>query len=207
MMSEEKVQRLIFEILLILKEKERESPVGARAIAKELGKKGFKIGERAVRYHLRILDERGFTKKIGSLEGRILTEEGKQEIKHAFGKRVGFVIGKIEELIYRMTYNLESGRSTIIINVSLLDARDLKKTLTIMRKVIDAGYAPSPFVSIAHEGEDIAEIRVPKGKVGIATVCSVTIDGLLAKAGILFRRNLVVCWRLKNGSRKDLLML
>ncbi len=52
MMSGEKVQRLVFEILGILKEKEDEGPVGARVIAKELGKRGFKIGERAVRYHL-----------------------------------------------------------------------------------------------------------------------------------------------------------
>lgn len=185
MMSEEKVQRLVFEILGILKEKEDEGPVGARVIAKELGKRGFKIGERAVRYHLRLLDEKGFTEKAGSLEGRILTEEGKEEIKHALvGKRVGFVIGKIEELIYKMSYDLKTGKGTIIVNVSLLDARELKKALAVMKKVIDAGYAPSPFIKIAREGEKIAEVRVPNGKVGIATVCSVTIDGLLAKAGI-----------------------
>lgn len=185
MMSEEKVQRLVFEILGILKEKEDEGPVGARVIAKELGKRGFKIGERAVRYHLRLLDEKGFTEKAGSLEGRILTEEGKEEIKHALvGKRVGFVIGKIEELIYKMSYDIKTGKGTIIVNVSLLDARELKKALAVMKKVIDAGYAPSPLIKIAREGEKIAEVRVPNGKVGIATVCSVTIDGLLAKAGI-----------------------
>lgn len=183
MINEEKVQRLIIEILKILEE--REGPAGARAIAKELSKRGLEIGERAVRYHLRILDEKGFTKKIGRLEGRILTKKGKQEIKYALvGKRVGFVIGKIEELIYRMSYNLESGKGTIVVNVSLLDADSLEKALTIMKKVIDAGYAPSPLIKIAHEGENIAETKVPKGKVGIATVCSVTIDGILAKAGI-----------------------
>lgn len=184
-MSEEKVQRLVFEILGILKEKEDEGPVGARVIAKELSKRGFKIGERAVRYHLKLLDEKGFTEKAGSLEGRILTGEGKEEIKHALvGKRVGFVIGKIEELIYKMSYDLKTGKGTIIVNVSLLDARELKKALAVMKKVIDAGYAPSPLIKIAREGEKIAEVRVPNRKVGIATVCSVTIDGLLAKAGI-----------------------
>jgi len=80
MMNEERVQRLVIEILKILEEKEHEGPVGARAIAKELSKRGLEIGERAVRYHLRILDEKGFTKKIGLLEGRTLAEKGKQEI-------------------------------------------------------------------------------------------------------------------------------
>ncbi len=185
MISEEKVQRLVFEILRILKEKEHDGPVGARTIARELGKRGFKIGERTVRYHLRLLDAKGFTKKIGSLEGRLLTEEGKEEIKHTLvGKRVGFVIGKIEELIYRMSYNLKSERGTIIVNISLLDARELKKALAIMKKVIGAGYASSPLIKVAHEGENIAEVSVPKGKIGIATMCSITIDGLLTKAGV-----------------------
>jgi repressor of nif and glnA expression len=185
MMSEEKVQRLVFEVLEILKEKEQEGPVGARIIARELSKRGFKIGERAVRYHLKILDEKGFTKKSGPLGGRILTKEGKGEMKHALvGKRVGFVIGKIEELVYRMTYDLKTGKGTMIVNVSLMDARKLKKALPLMKKVVDKGYAASPLVKIAQGGEDIGGIEVPKGKVGVATVCSITIDGLLAKAGI-----------------------
>jgi hypothetical protein len=185
MMSEERVQRLVFGILGILKEKEHEGAVGARVIAKELGKRGFKIGERAVRYHLRLLDGKGFTKKPGSLEGRILTGAGKQEIKRTLvGKRVGFVIGKIEELIYKMSYDLKTGKGTVIVNVSILDAKELKKTLTVMKKVMDAGYASSPLIKIAREGKNIAEVRVPNGKVGIATVCSITIDGMLGKAGV-----------------------
>jgi len=185
MINEEKVQRLVFEILEVLKEKEREGPVGARVIARALDKRGFKIGERGVRHHLRILDERGFTKKSGPLEGRTLTEKGKEETRHALvGKRVGFVVGKIEELIYKMTYNIKTRTGTVIVNISLLDAKEVKKALPVIKKVIDAEYAPSPFVKIAGEGERIAGTAVPRGKVGIAMVCSVTIDGLLAKAGI-----------------------
>ncbi len=185
MISEEKVQRLVFEILGVLKEREREGPVGARVIARELGKRGFRIGERAVRYHLRFLDEKGLTEKSGALDGRVLTEKGAEEIRHALvGKRVGFVVGKIEELIYKMTYDIKTGKGSVIVNVSLLDAKELEKALTVMKKVITAGYAPSPFVKIAGEGENIAGTAVPDKKVGIATVCSVTIDGLLAKAGI-----------------------
>lgn len=185
MVNEEKVQRLVFEILGILKERGRDGPVGARVMAQALEKRGFKIGERGVRHHLKILDERGFTKKSGPLEGRTITEKGEEEIKRALvGKRVGFVVGKIEELIYRMTYDVRTRTGTVIVNVSLLDAKDIKKTLPIMKKVIDAGYAPSPFVKIAEEGELLAGTVVPKGKVGVATLSSITIDGLLAKAGI-----------------------
>ncbi|MEW6593077.1 MAG: NrpR regulatory domain-containing protein [Candidatus Hadarchaeota archaeon] len=185
MINEEKVQRLVFEILGILKEREQSGPVGARMIAKALDKRGFKIGERGVRHHLRILDERGLTKKSGPLEGRTLTEKGEEEIKRALvGKRVGFVVGKIEELIYKMTYDVKTRAGTVIVNISLLDESELKKALPVMKKVIDAEYAPSPFVKIVGGGKIIAGIAVPRGKVGIAMVCSVTIDGILAKAGI-----------------------
>ncbi|MEW6222188.1 MAG: NrpR regulatory domain-containing protein [Candidatus Hadarchaeota archaeon] len=185
MINEDKVQRLVFEILEVLKEKGKERPIGARVISKVLDKRGFKIGERGVRHHLRILDDQGFTKKSGPLEGRVLTKKGEEEIKRALvGKRVGFGVGKIEELIYKMTYDVKTRTGTVIVNISYLDAKDVKKALPVAKKVIDAGYAPSPFIKIAEGGERIAGTVVPRGKIGIAMMCSVTIDGLLAKAGI-----------------------
>ncbi len=40
----------------------------------------------------------------------------------------------------------------------------------------------SPYVRILEENDP--EFRVPEGKVGIATVCSITIDGILVRNGI-----------------------
>ena len=54
--------------------------LGAKVISQELEKRGYSLGERAVRYHMHILDEKGFTEKIG-YKGRQITEKGIEELK------------------------------------------------------------------------------------------------------------------------------
>jgi len=51
--------------------------VGSREIAKQLKAHGVDLTERTVRYHLKILDERGYTKVFGK-EGRRITEKGRR---------------------------------------------------------------------------------------------------------------------------------
>ena len=46
----------IIEILRILNNQNK--PTGSKLIAEELKNKGFNLGERAVRYHMQILDEK-----------------------------------------------------------------------------------------------------------------------------------------------------
>ena len=57
--------------------------LGSRKLSKELKLRGIEITERTVRYHLRILDEKGFTRVFGK-EGRMITRKGREEISHAF---------------------------------------------------------------------------------------------------------------------------
>lgn len=185
MRDKEKVDRLIYEILAVLKENKQNGPMGARLISQELSDRGFEIGERAVRYHLKHLDDSGLTEKPGSLKGRIITKEGEEELKaDLVGERVGFVIGRIEELIYQMDYDLQSGEGKVIVNMSLLDEEKEMEALDIMSKVMERKLAPSSLVKIFRENETIGNFQVPKGKIGIATICSITIDGLLQKSGI-----------------------
>jgi len=53
-----------------------------------------------------------------------------------------------------------------------------------MRDTFEAGICVSQFVAIASEGEKIGDVTIPAGKVGLATVCSVAINGVLLKHGI-----------------------
>jgi len=185
MKSKEKVNRLIYEILSVLRDNKQNGAMGATVISKELEKKGFEIGERAVRYHLKHLDDKGLTKKISPRKGRIITEKGEEELKmELVGERVGFVLGKIKELIYKMDYSLENENGTIIINMSIVNTEDIDSSLKVMNEVIKRGWAPSPLIKILEEEEVIGNLQIPKGKIGIATVCSVTIDGLLENEGI-----------------------
>lgn len=185
MRSKERVDRLIYEILSVLSENKQNGAMGATTISRELEREGFEIGDRAVRYHLKHLDDRGLTKKLGPRKGRVITEKGEKELEtELVGERVGFVLGRIKELIYEMSYDLQSGSGTIITNVSLFDEEDIDTALEIMNDVIGGGWAPSPLIKLAEEGDDIGEIHVPKGKIGAATLCSVTIDGILENEGV-----------------------
>ena len=68
----------MIEILRILNE--QENPTGSKLIADELKSKGFNLGERAVRYHMQILDQKGFTERKG-YAGRVITPLGREKLQ------------------------------------------------------------------------------------------------------------------------------
>ena len=174
------IERKLIEIMRVINENDK--PIGARAIADELNDRGYDIGERAVRYHLRILDERGFTRKHG-YAGRTLTELGESEMSDALiGDRFGFVISQIEEMAFRTTINPKTGDGVVPVNISYFAKEDLETVIDVISYIAHSGYMISSKVRIFEEDEDL--IILPPGKVGIATVCSVTFDGLLLKSGI-----------------------
>jgi HTH-type transcriptional regulator, global nitrogen regulator NrpRI len=176
------VQRKLNEILRILHE--NQEPIGARLIADKMNERGYPIGERGVRYHLRILDERGLTKRQG-YDGRIITQSGTKELENALvGDRMGFIITRIERLIYDTSFDLKTGQGSVIINTSIIDKKDIDRTLDIMEHIINDGYSFSPYIKIMDEGTSSSDITIPEGKIGIATMCSITIDGILLKNGI-----------------------
>ncbi len=176
------IDRKLVEILKILSEQSK--PAGARLIAKRLEERGYRLDERTVRYHLRILDERGLTKNLG-YDGRIITEKGLEEIRNALvTDRIGFIITKIESLIFKMNFDVETGKGKVVVNLATLDKEHFSKAFQIIKKVILAGYAVSPYIKIFGEDESFGGYVVPRGKVMVATMCSITLDGILHHAGI-----------------------
>jgi HTH-type transcriptional regulator, global nitrogen regulator NrpRI len=176
------VNRKLRSILRVLSE--RNEPVGARVIAHCLRQHGIELSERAVRNHLQILDERGLTQCMGE-PGRIITPAGRSELdKSVVSDKLGFINAKIDSLAYGTSLNLKSGRGQIITNISLIPVDRFAESLDIMRRVFHAGYCMSDLVAIAREGERIAELETPAGMVAIATVCSVTLNGVLLRLGI-----------------------
>ena len=176
-MIDPQIERKLIEIMRIIDENDK--PIGARAIADELYSRGYNIGERAVRYHLSILDERGFTEKHG-YSGRTITIKGKGELGEALiGDRLGFVITRIEDLIYRTDFDPVSGKGHVIVNISHIDKDDFDNCMEVMTYTASGGIGISPRLGIFEEGCD--DVYVPPGKISIATVCSITFDGILLK--------------------------
>src|SRR4030067_54575 len=86
-------------IIAILKILSRSSePLGSIMMARELERTGVFLSERAVRYHLRMADERGYTQPLGR-DGRMITSAGLEEVKAALAPElVGFEREKLEVL-------------------------------------------------------------------------------------------------------------
>jgi HTH-type transcriptional regulator, global nitrogen regulator NrpRI len=170
----QETDRKMMEILRILAD--REKVLGAKTIAEELKKKGYNLGERAVRYHMRILDEKGFTERIG-YAGRQITEKGLKELeKGLIYDQVDFIFSKFEDMIYQTTLDPLKGIGTVVVNTSTFTYN--REVMDVMERVFAKGIAVSPYINttpIRADGKD---------KMKVETVCGTTVDGMLLSQGI-----------------------
>ncbi len=176
------MNKTMFSILTVLDK--QSDIIGSKEISKHLKLHGVELTERTVRYHLKILDERGLTKVFGK-EGRRITQKGREELTQSHvPEKVGFVINRMESLSYMTSFDMDRQEGDIILNVSYIHKKDLKDALKVMKPVYRSPYTMSDRLVIAGEGEQIGDVIVPEGKTGLGTVCSVTINGIFLKAGI-----------------------
>jgi len=176
------VERKVFSILKVLNDSRE--PLGARVIARHLQDYGIELGERAVRYHLKLMDERGLTRAAGR-DGRLITQSGVDELKNALVRdKVGFAISRIELLAFRTSFDPERRTGAVPVNISLFPKEKFARAVRAMKPAFAAGLCVSELVAVAGEGEVLGEVTVPGGKIGLATVCSIAINGTLLKAGV-----------------------
>jgi repressor of nif and glnA expression len=176
------VERKTVAIMRILRDSRE--PVGARVISYKLKEQGIGLSERAVRYHLKLMDERGFTESVGR-DGRLITQLGLEELESALvGDKVGFVASKIELLAYQTNFDIAKCQGKIPVNISFFPERQFKKAIEAMKGAFKAGICVSELIAVGRRGEKLGEIVVPQGRIGLATVCSIMINGGLLKAGI-----------------------
>jgi len=122
---------------------------------------------------------------VGRRDGRMLTERGVEEVKSALVKdKVGFAISRIELLAFRTSYDSEKRSGLLPVNVSFYPEKKFSKALRAMRPAFEAGLCVSDLVATASGGEHLGELLVPEGRIGLATVCSIVINGSLLKAGV-----------------------
>lgn len=180
--EDRQVERKVISILRVLSEAQQ--PLGARVIARQIKVYGVELTERAVRYHLKLTDERGLTELVGR-DGRVITSAGLEELRDALvGDKVGFVITRIELLAFRTTFNWERQAGGVPVNFSFFPKDEFLTALKAMKGAFKTELCVSDLVAVAEEGEKLGEFTVPEGKVGFATVCSIIVNGALLKAGI-----------------------
>lgn len=161
----------MIEILRILSVQDK--PTGSKLIADELKNKGYNLGERAVRYHMQILDEKGYTERMG-YSGRRITELGREKLeKGLVYDQVDFIHSKFEEMIYLTDFNYIDQIGNVVVNTSTIYNEE---SINIMKSIFESGLSVSPYVNINKVGS--------KDEIEVTTICGTTIDGILLNEGI-----------------------
>jgi len=170
------------EILRILSE--FDSPVGSTLLKREMRKRGFLLSERTVRYHLQLLEAKGFV--LGhERRGRTITEQGLEELSRSLAtQRLGFTTTRFMSLAYSATYDPVVDSGTVVGNVSILDKGLREKSVETMKALQEMNLLSAPYIMVLNEGEEYCDISVPKGKFALFTVCNLTLDSILIHSGI-----------------------
>jgi len=194
------MNKIMFTLLRVLEK--QQAAVGSAELSKQLLSHGVELSERTVRYYLKLLDEGGFT-EIHGKRGRTITEKGRQELNHAFvSERVNFVISKIDSLSFLTDFNIESLSGNIILNISFFHEKKIRDALRIMADIFDSPYSISNRIIIEKGGGRIGDVVVPRGTIGIGTICSVTLNGIFLKAGIAVASKYGGIIEIENGTYK-----
>ena len=195
--AERDTERKVISILKVLSESSE--PLGSTIIARELESHGVYLSERTVRYHLRIMDERGFTRPLGR-DGRSITHEGLEELKSALApEQIGFVIERINLLAYQTSFDPRTGTGQVPINTSLFPADRFREALEAMKEAFAGGVCVSELVAMARAGEKLGDVVIPEGQVGFATVCSAVVNGVLLKSGVPMDSKFGGIMEMRNG--------
>jgi len=184
-------------ILSVLKEQHK--PISSSQVQQLLSVSGLDFGERTIRLYLKELDEAGLTVAHGK-KGRRITEAGLAELQSTqIVTTPNYLSAKIDQMIYRMTFDLAMRSGTVVVNTSMVAPHQLASYLEKVCKVFEKGLGMGRLMTLIGPGETIGQLTVPPDKVGFCTVCSITINGILLQHGILMHSRFGGLLKLING--------
>jgi repressor of nif and glnA expression len=176
-------------------------PVHSHHIAEQLTIQGTELNERSVRLYLQDLEAENLSYSSGR-KGHSITQKGREELRGATViSRVGYISAHLDTMTYRMNFDLKTRKGSVIVNISLIPVALIKKYMQPFCEVFAKGYAMGTLIGLYPEGEgpDNSGIKIPKDYVGICTVASVTLNGILLREGIPIRSLSSGLMALNNG--------
>jgi repressor of nif and glnA expression len=179
---EDRKHRHRLEILNALRKSDR--PLSSSAIAELLTGAGYMLSERSIRLYLMELSNEGLTISHGH-RGHTISEKGLAELRVAQTiQRVGYLSACIDEMTYKMTFDLERRTGTVVVNTSVVNPHDLAASLPSVCQIFQKGFAMGTRIALLEPGERIGDLQIPTGKIGFCTICSITLNSVLLKHGI-----------------------
>ena len=161
--------------------------IGSAVIADEIKEQGIDLSDRSIRLYLQEMENEMLvtSARRGRDGGRTITHQGIEEIRNALVlERVGLTATKVDALACQVTFNPSSRSGLIVLNLSLVDKTALRGAVREMLPVFKAKLGMGEYVALIRPGEQMGGVFVPPGKVGVGTVCSVTLNGVLLGARI-----------------------
>jgi repressor of nif and glnA expression len=180
--EEDKLEIAILRIL-----REAPHPLGGDVIADKIQAYGLDVSGRTVRLHLQKMEQSGLVSHAqrGRSGGRTITRLGLEEIQSARVRdRVGYTAARVDAMAWQMDFKLAEQAGQIVLNVTTLDAAHLYRAIEEMTPVFAAGLGVGQYVALARGGQTLGGSPIPPGRIGIGTVCGVTVNGVLLGAGI-----------------------
>jgi HTH-type transcriptional regulator, global nitrogen regulator NrpRI len=176
------MNRQMFAILGVLNT--RQKGMSSKEIAGRLSLQGSEMSDRTVRYYLKILDGGGYTKgKRG--HGRMITRKGEEELGRMFAfERVGFAVNRINNLTFLTNLNVKTGKGDVILNITYVPERRIEDALGLLEMALNSSYGMSNRIVVRHPGETLGPLTTPEHMAAVGTVCSITLNGILLKAGV-----------------------
>jgi len=169
-------------VLKALKEAGR--PLSSPKIAEEVVASGYDVSERTVRLYLNEMDAQGLTENLGR-RGRLITESGLRELASSGGvEKIGVLSAKIDQMACSMDFDPVTRRGTVVVNLSLFSPEDLVESAPLIGRVFEEGFAMGRLMALLPPGERVGETTIPDGMIGVGTVCSISLNGVLLRHGI-----------------------
>ncbi|OPY64803.1 MAG: Ribonuclease R winged-helix domain protein [Syntrophorhabdus sp. PtaU1.Bin050] len=176
------MNRTMFAILSVLDKSE--GTVGSTELSRQLLSHGIELSERTVRHYLKLLDQKGLT-QVQAKRGRTITDSGKTELGKAFvSERVNFIINKIDSFAYLTDFNIDTLKGNVVLNISFFPEKKIRDVIKIMAPVFESPYVVSNRIVLSRGEDRIGDVAIPRGCVGLGTVCSITLNGIFLKTGI-----------------------
>ncbi len=193
----ERIEKKRLAILRVLRD--AGEPLASKTITDELLDIGYDISPRTIRHHLKSMDEEGLT-EYSEKHGRFITAKGIRELEASrVFEKVGFLNTRIEQMAWRMNFDIRNQKGPVIVNISYIKKKDIDKATEILISVFKTGYSMGQMVNLYKEGELTGNLSVPEGCIGLGTVCSFTLNGVLTKSGIPVNSRFGGLLQIENG--------
>lgn len=172
--------------LVILKALRQEvRPITSVDLAAKLRAAGIDLSERSIRIYLSELGAEGLTQPHGRRGGHSITHRGMAEVHAARTlARVGYLSARIDQMTYRMSFDLHSRAGEVVVNASIVSPQRLAAAAEKVCQVFAQGYAMGNRIALLGPGQTLGGLTVPTDRVGFCTVSSITLNGVLLKHGI-----------------------